>query len=110
FYLIRAGRIALEIYVPEKGHVKIQTLEEDDILGWSWLIPPYRWHFDAKAIETVRAIAIDGKCLRRKCDDDVNLGYELFKRFSHIMESRVQALSLQVLDLYGTPAGGTFKK
>jgi CRP-like cAMP-binding protein len=101
FYLIREGRVALQLFSPAHGHITIETLGEGDILGWSWLIPPYNWHFDAKALDLTRAIALDGKCLRRKCEDDHNLGYDLLKRFSHIMEQRLESTRLQLLDLYG---------
>ena len=66
----------------------------------SWLIPPYHWHFDAKAVELTRAIALDGRCLRAKCEQDHDLGYELLKRFSTIIEERLQATRMQMLDLY----------
>jgi CRP-like cAMP-binding protein len=101
FYLIRHGRIALEVFTTNKGPVTLQTLGEGEVVGWSWLIPPYHWHFDARAVELTRALALDGKCLRGKCDDDHSLGYELMKRFTHIMEERLQAARLQLLDLYG---------
>lgn len=101
FYLIRHGRIALKIFTTHKGPVTLQTIGPGEVVGWSWLIPPYRWHFDAQAMELTRAIALDGKCLRGKCDDDHSLGYELMKRFAHIMEERLQATRLQLLDLYG---------
>ena len=101
FYLIREGRVALQLFSPERGHITIETLSEGDILGWSWLIPPYNWHFDAKALDLTRAIALDGKCLRGKCENDRNLGYELLKRFSLILEQRLESTRLQLLDLYG---------
>ncbi|MBI3579235.1 MAG: cyclic nucleotide-binding domain-containing protein [Ignavibacteriales bacterium] len=101
FYLLRQGKVALELYAPDRGFITIETLGEGDILGWSWLIPPYTWHFDAKALELTRAIALDGKCLRRKCEEDHDLGYELLKRFSHIMEQRLTSTRLQLLDIYG---------
>lgn len=101
FYILRYGKVMLEIVSPEKGPIVIDSLEEGDVLGWSWLIPPYRWKFDARTVELVRAIALDGKCLRGKCDDDHDLGYELMKRFSHIIEQRLQSTRLQLLDLYG---------
>jgi CRP-like cAMP-binding protein len=82
----------------------IETLGEGDLLGWSWLFPPYRWQFDALAIEAVRAIAMDGKCLREKCEKDHDLGYDLMKRFSRIMTLRLQAARLQLLDIYGDSA------
>jgi CRP-like cAMP-binding protein len=101
FYLIRQGRVALQILAPDRGPITVETLEEGDILGWSWLIPPYNWHFDARALEMTRAIALDAKCLRRKCEEDHNLGYELLKRFGHIMEQRLSSTRLQLLDMYG---------
>ncbi|MEK6754550.1 MAG: cyclic nucleotide-binding domain-containing protein [Bacteroidota bacterium] len=101
FYLIRQGRVALQIFAPDRGAITIETLTEGDILGWSWLIPPYNWHFDARALEVTRAIALDGKCLRRKCEEDHNLGYELLKRFAHIIEQRLESTRLQILDIYG---------
>lgn len=100
FYLIRHGELALEIFSPSHGPVTIETLGEGDVVGWSWLIPPYRWHFDARALSLVRAIALDGKCLRTKCEADHDLGYELLKRFSTIVEERLQATRLQLIDVY----------
>ena len=101
FYLIREGRVALQVFSPDRGHITVETLGEGDILGWSWLIPPYNWHFDAKALDLTRAIALDGKCLRRKCEEDHHLGYEILKRFAHIIEQRLESTRLQLLDLYG---------
>ena len=101
FYLIRSGKVALQIYGAQRGSVWVDTLEEGDILGWSWLIAPYRWHFDAVAVEPGLAIALDGKCLRNKCEQDHELGYQLLKRFAALMEQRLSATRLQVLDMYG---------
>jgi CRP/FNR family transcriptional regulator, cyclic AMP receptor protein len=104
FYIIRHGRVALQIFAPERGPITIDTLSPGDVLGWSWLFPPYRWHFDAKALELTRAIALDGTCLRSKCEDDHGLGYELVKRFAHVLMQRLQATRLQLLDVYGAGA------
>jgi len=101
FYLIREGRIALQLFAPDRGHMTLETLGEGDILGWSWLIPPYYYVFDAKVLELTRTIALDGKCLRRKCEEDHHLGFELLKRFSSILEHRLATTRLQLLDLYG---------
>ncbi|MEX2116531.1 MAG: cyclic nucleotide-binding domain-containing protein [Bacteroidota bacterium] len=101
FYLIRQGRVGIEILSPDRGPITIQTVSEGDILGWSWLIPPYEWHFDARVVELTRAMALDAKCLRTKCETDHHLGYELLKRFSGVMEQRLQATIMQLLDLYG---------
>jgi CRP/FNR family cyclic AMP-dependent transcriptional regulator len=101
FYLIREGKVALQIHHPGRGALMIETLGEGDLLGWSWLFPPYQWQFDALVVDRMRAIAMDGKCLREKCEQDYHLGYDLMKRFSRIMTLRLQAARLQLLDLYG---------
>src|SRR5262245_48100268 len=101
FYLIRYGKVALEIFTPERGSAPILTLGAGDALGWSWLIPPYKWRFDARAIETTQAFALEGKCLRGKCDEDPRLGYELLKRIAAIIGDRLHATRLQMLDVYG---------
>jgi CRP-like cAMP-binding protein len=100
FYLIRAGRVALEIFAPQRKPVIVETLGEGDVLGWSWLLPPYTWKFHARAVEMTRAIALDGKCLRTKCEQNHDLGYELLKRFAQIIERRLEATRFQLLDVY----------
>jgi len=104
FYLIRDGRVALEVPVPGRGPHIIQTLEPGDILGWSWLFPPYHWDFAARAVKLTRAIALDGKCLRTKCEEDHDLGYELLTRFSSIILQHLQATRLQLLDMCVSPS------
>ncbi len=101
FYLVRAGKVALQIYVPHHGGLCLATLEEGDILGWSWLVAPYRWHCDARAIEPVRALVLDGKCLRNKCEQDHELGYQLLTRFSTLIQERLEATRFQLADVYG---------
>ncbi len=101
FYLIREGKIGIEVFVPGRGALTIQTIGAGEVLGWSWLFPPYRWNFDARAVENTRAFALDGECLRDKCEKNHDLGYELMKRFSVIMTARLQATRLQLLDVYG---------
>ena len=101
FYLLRQGSVALETYVPARGAVMIETIEAGDVLGWSWLFPPYRWHFDASALTAVRATAFDGKCLRGKCAADPALGYELVSRFAQTLIERLQWTRLRLLDVYG---------
>jgi len=100
FYLLRHGRAALEIFAPQCPPITIATLEKDDVLGWSWVVAPYSWRLDARAVEPTRAIALDGKCLRTKCEENHDLGYELLKRFVHIVEQRLEATRLQLLDVY----------
>jgi CRP/FNR family cyclic AMP-dependent transcriptional regulator len=101
FYLVRHGSVALETYVPARGPAIIETLEAGEVAGWSWLFPPYRWHFDARALTGIRATAFDGACLRGKCMDDPRLGYELMSRFAQVLIERLQWTRLRLLDLYG---------
>jgi CRP-like cAMP-binding protein len=107
FFLIRHGAIALEVHSPGTGSHVIETLGEGEVVGWSWLFKPYRWQFDARAIQPARLVAFDGACLRAKCDADHELGYQLMQRFASAMLERLQATRLQLLDIYGdarTPA------
>ncbi|HEY2160939.1 MAG TPA: cyclic nucleotide-binding domain-containing protein [Solirubrobacteraceae bacterium] len=101
FYLIRHGAIALEVHAPGAGSHVVETLGEGEVVGWSWLFKPYRWQFDARAIEPTRMVAFDGACLRGKCDADHELGYQLMQRFAGAMLERLQATRLQLLDIYG---------
>jgi CRP-like cAMP-binding protein len=101
FFIIRQGKVSLETFVPHHGSVSIQTLDSEEVVGWSWLFPPYQSHFDARAVELTRAISLDAKCLRGKCAEDHELGYELMSRFANVVVQRLQATLLQVLDVYG---------
>ncbi len=107
FYVLRHGRAALEIFVPGRGEVTVATVGPGDIAGWSWLVPPYEWHLDARALERGSAVEFDGACLRGKFEGDPALGYEVMKRFATVLLERLQATRLQLLDVYGhTPADG----
>jgi CRP-like cAMP-binding protein len=101
FFLIRTGKVALELHASERGTIRIETIGPGEVLGWSWLISPFRWHFDAIAVEDIRAFALDGKCLRTKCESNHDFGYEMYKRFSKILEHRIKITRLQLLDVYG---------
>jgi CRP-like cAMP-binding protein len=101
FYVVRRGRVSLELHTPERGGLVIDTVEAGEVVGWSWLFEPYTWHFDARAAGPLRAIAFDGACLRGKCDDDKALGYELMKRFAQVMIDRLQHARVRLLDVYG---------
>lgn len=100
-YVILEGTVAIQIYGPQREGILIQTVGENEVLGWSWLIPPYKWHFDAYVLEPVRAIAIDAACLRGKMETDHSLGYELLKRVVDVMAQRLHATRFQLLDIYG---------
>jgi CRP-like cAMP-binding protein len=101
FYVVRFGRVSLESHAPSRGPLTVETVDAGEVLGWSWLFPPYRWHFDARAQTLVRALALDGVCLREKCERDPAMGYELMGRFAGVAISRLEATQLQLIDLYG---------
>jgi CRP/FNR family transcriptional regulator, cyclic AMP receptor protein len=105
FFLLRDGKVALEIATPGRGALLIQTLSEGDVAGFSWLIEPHRWMFDGRAVERVRAVQMDGACLRGKCAADPRLGYELMRRFANLATVRLQDTRLQLLDVYGHALG-----
>lgn len=99
-YLVRTGRVSLEVNVAGRGPVQLHTVEEGEVLGWSWLYPPYRWQFDARVVEPLRAIFLDGACLRSKCESDHDLGYELVKRLLRQVHQRLERARFQLLDIY----------
>lgn len=103
FYLIREGHVALTIALPARKPFLFQTLGPNDIVGLSWLIPPYRWTVSAQAVASTRAIALNGVCLRKKCEDDPRLGFNLMKHLIKIMVIREDAYRLHLLDVYGDP-------
>jgi CRP-like cAMP-binding protein len=100
-YLVRRGTVAIEVHAPGRGPVVIETVGPGAVVGWSWLVPPYRWTFDARAAGPVGAIAVDGSCLRAKAEADPALGYALLSRVSVELLSRLQDTRLRLLDLYG---------
>jgi len=101
FYIVRSGKVAINLATVDRGDITVETLGEHEVIGWSWLFPPYVWHYDALVMEETRAIALDGKCLRSKCEADPAMGYELMKRFSGMIVERLKATQLQMLDIYG---------
>lgn len=101
FYLIRHGQAALILEVlPHKPFI-YQTLGENEILGLSWLIPPYQWMVTVQAVQALRAIAINGACIREKCEQDPVLGFKLMKHLVQVLVKREEAARLHLLDVYG---------
>ena len=98
-FLIRAGRVALAVH----GATVTETAEQGDLVGWAWLFPPYRWHFDARALTPVRAIELDGACLRAKCEANPRFGYEITKRILYRVHRRLERSRLQVQDVFRGP-------
>ena len=97
FYLIEQGEVALEAASPNEKAVIIDTVRADGLLGWSWLFPPYIWHFDARAVQPTKAIFFYGTILREYCDKEPALGLELFKRMTTVMVSRLQAARTKLI-------------
>lgn len=102
FYLLRQGHVALQTSGRAAGTITLMTLGEGDILGWSWLIPPYKKQFDARAVDEVRAIVVETTRLRERCAADARFGYELLRRFATLMGRRLQVTRLQLLDVYAS--------
>lgn len=100
FYLIRDGRVAVEAPEQRRNPVLIQTVNSGEVLGWSWLFPPYYWHFSARAMEPTRAIFFYGTRLREQCEQDTALGYELMRRMTEVVVHRLQSTRKQLLALH----------
>jgi CRP/FNR family cyclic AMP-dependent transcriptional regulator len=106
FYLIRKGQVAVQFAIPSRGSRTVRTVGDGEVVGWSWLFAPYRWHFDARAQQPTLALAFDGKCLRIKCEEDHDLGYAIYTRFTRLVTDSLQATLLQLLDVYAPEHGG----
>lgn len=101
FFVVRHGRVALELHAPGAGPLVLETVDDGEVLGWSWLVPPHRWFLDARAAAPTSLVSLDGGCLRTKCDEDPALGYALMQRVSQVMLARLQSARMRLLDLYG---------
>jgi CRP/FNR family cyclic AMP-dependent transcriptional regulator len=102
FFLLREGRVALRVATAGRTPLDFETLGPGELAGVSWLVPPYRWSYDARAVADTRALAFDARCLRQKCDADPQLGYRVMKCFLPVLVQRLQAVRWQVLDVYGS--------
>ncbi|HET6795250.1 MAG TPA: cyclic nucleotide-binding domain-containing protein [Acidimicrobiales bacterium] len=100
-YLLRRGSVAVEVHGPGQGRIVVETLGPGEAVGWSWLFPPYRWHFDVRATEPLGAVAVDAACLRAKAEEDPAFGYELMKRFGAVILRRLQSTRVRLIDVYG---------
>jgi len=103
-WIIRAGRVAIDLPVPGHGDIVAQTLGPGDIVGWSWLIPPYRWQFGARALDPVTAVRLDTAGLKAMADEDFAFGYLLVLMLFQAVAHRLQATRARLLNLYGNPS------
>lgn len=104
FLILHHGDVALELHVPGKGARIIQTVHAGEVLGWSWLFPPYKWTFDARALNTVEAVCLEAVKLREETERDHEFGYQMLTRFSEVFVERLEATRLQLLDVYADHA------
>jgi CRP/FNR family transcriptional regulator, cyclic AMP receptor protein len=102
-WLIHTGQVELSTHVPGRGSVVVQTLGPGDLLGLSWLVPPYRWHFTATAVEPTTATKLDTDRLRRLAADDPSLGYPLVLALFEELLTRLQSARARLLQLYRSP-------
>lgn len=105
FFAILGGRVAIGLRSPHRGLRVIETLHAGDLVGWSWLLPPYRSHFDAIAMEPVQAIAFDAAGVRAHLEDDPRSGMEFVLRVASLIEERLDCARMCLLDLYDGEVG-----
>jgi CRP/FNR family transcriptional regulator, cyclic AMP receptor protein len=98
FWVIDAGQVTLDASVPGQGRVIIETLGRSDVIGLSWMLPPYQWRFGAVATQPTQAFVFDAPAVRAACDADPLLGYELSRRFSAVVVRRLQATRAQLIE------------
>jgi CRP-like cAMP-binding protein len=101
FWLIRTGMVRLDTLVPGRGPVVLETLGNDTVLGWSWLFPPYQWHFGAEAVTDTTAVELDGPAVREVCERLPVVGHKLMTGFLQVVIDRLQNTRIRLLDLYG---------
>lgn len=100
FFLLRTGRVAVRVRGSRAGGLTILTVSPGEMVGWSWLVAPHRYRFDSQALEPTTAFELDGRCLRTKCEENPELGYEILRRVSVALAQRLDAVQLQLLDVY----------
>jgi CRP-like cAMP-binding protein len=104
-YLLQSGCVVLEAHEPGQGAIPVDTLGANDVLGWSWLFPPFAWHFQARAAEPTEAIALCGAHLLVAAERDPAFGYELMKRIAQLLIHRLQSARRRLLASGGMPPG-----
>jgi CRP/FNR family transcriptional regulator, cyclic AMP receptor protein len=104
FWLLETGIVALDMHEPVQGALIVETLPAGTVLGWSWLVAPYRWSFGAQAWEQTQALAFDAVALRARLDADPIFGYAMLRCFVPVMLDRMQTTRLRLLDLYAVPS------
>ncbi len=96
FFVIAEGSVVLESVAPNRNPVPIQVVGPGEVFGWSWLFPPFLWHFRARAIEGTRVIVLDRAKPLTLCETIPSLGYELMLRVTNVVIQRLQAMRKQI--------------
>ncbi len=105
FWLIQSGHVWLDVNIPGEGPVVIETIGMGELLGWSWLFPPYKWAFGAMAVTAVEAFEFDAPAVRQRCEADPDLGYEFNQRITKVLAKRLRATRIRLITRPGYPAG-----
>jgi CRP/FNR family cyclic AMP-dependent transcriptional regulator len=103
FYLVLKGQVSVQVPALVGPPLELQVLGDNQILGWSWLIPPYRWNFMARAVEDTELLEFDGHAILARCEKDPKFGYELLKRFTALMSERLNAARQKMMDQWNPP-------
>ncbi|MGQ7846959.1 Crp/Fnr family transcriptional regulator [Granulosicoccus sp. 3-233] len=103
FYLLRSGEVSVQVPALMGPALQIQKLKEGQILGWSWMIPPYRWNFQALALEDATVLEFDGSIILARCEQEPTFGYQLLKRFAALMSERLDAARQKMMDQWDPP-------
>lgn len=104
FWLIRSGHVALDVHVPGEGPMVVETVGMGELLGWSWLFPPYRWVFGAVTLNPLEAFQFDAVAVRDRCAADPELSYQLSQRVAHVLAKRLQATRMRLIARSGRVA------
>jgi CRP/FNR family transcriptional regulator, cyclic AMP receptor protein len=104
FWLIQSGYVSLDLDIPGEGPVVIETIGMGELLGWSWLFPPYQWAFGAVAVTAMEAFEFDAPAVRERCAADPGLGYELNQRIARVLAKRLQATRIRLIARSGHSA------
>jgi CRP-like cAMP-binding protein len=100
FFLVQSGHVSVDLHRTGAATVSIQTIGPGEVIGWSWIVPSYRWQFDCRALDAVKGLVFDASWLREKCEQDHELGYQLLKELVTVIASRLAATRVQLLDIY----------
>ncbi len=103
FALVRNGRVAVELYAPGRDPIVVEHVYDGDVVGWSWLVPPFRWSFDARAVEPSSLIEIDAAALRERFSTDPILGYEVIRRFMPVIARQIASARERLIECVTEP-------